>query len=88
MPLVHPLDQSRVPEPLHVVVDALRRLPEDGAHLRARARLRQLPQHLHPLRLEQRLGLLEPVDEQQVLHEKRSLDVKELFVNPLSPVSA
>ena len=43
----------------------------------------ELPQHLHPLRLEQRLGLLEPVNEQQVLHEKESLDVKEMFVNRL-----
>jgi hypothetical protein len=79
--LVHPVDQAGVTQPLDVVVDALRRLPEHGADLRARTRFGQLAQHLDPLGLEQRLRLVEPIDQQQLLHDEESFDVKELLVN-------
>jgi hypothetical protein len=53
----------------HVVVHALRRLVEAHADLGAGTRLGQLSEHLDAPRLEQRLGLLEPLDVQERLRK-------------------
>src|SRR5262249_51146178 len=57
-------------------VDLLRRVAQLLADLRARRRLRQAAHDLHALWLEQRLGLLDPLDVQQLLHPAHYLYVK------------
>jgi hypothetical protein len=62
-----------------VVVDPLRGLAELDCHLGARARLGELPQHFDPLRLEQRLSLLDPVEVDDVSHNKNESLRKRTF---------
>ena len=64
-----------------MVVDPLRGLVELGRHLGARPGFGELPQHFDPLRLEQGLRLLDPIQVHDVSHEKISFYVKEVFVN-------
>jgi hypothetical protein len=63
-------DEAVLDEPLDVVVDALLGLVQTGGDLGARARLGQLPQYLDALRFEQRLGLLDSLQVQEVAHHK------------------
>ncbi len=63
-------DDAVLDEPLDVVVDALLGLVQAGGDLGARARLGQLPQYLDALRFEQRLGLLDALQVQEVSHHK------------------
>jgi hypothetical protein len=60
--LGHLTGQTGPDEAFDVVVDPLRRLVELDRHLAARPRLGELPQHSDPLRLEQGLSLLDPVE--------------------------
>jgi hypothetical protein len=66
--LVHQLDEPRGLQPLDVVVDLLRRVAEVAADLGARARLREPAQDLDAPRLEERVGLFDPVEMEHVLH--------------------
>ena len=63
-------------EALDVVVDGLRRVAENLADLRAGARLGELAQHLDPLGLQQRVGLLDRLDVERVQHLQPVLYVK------------
>ena len=69
--LGHLADQARLDQAFDVVVDPLRRLLELDRHLGARAGLGELPQHFDALRLEQGLGLLDPVEVEDVSHSER-----------------
>jgi hypothetical protein len=57
-----------------VVVDALRAVAELLRDFRAGSRLGQLPQHFHALRLEQGLGLLDPIQVQDVSHGENEFE--------------
>ena len=69
--LGHLADQARLDQALHVVVDPLRSLVELDGHLGARPGFGEQPQHFDALRLEQGLGLLDPVEVEDVSHGER-----------------
>src|SRR5690349_792213 len=75
--LGHLAHEARLHQALHVVVDPLRRLLELDRHLGARPGLGEPPQHFDALRLEQGLGLLDPVEVEDVSHsQSRTLRTK------------
>ena len=73
--------QAGVEQALDVVVDPLWALVELGRHLGARPGLGELPQHFDPLRLQQGIGLLDPIEVDDISHDKISLYVKSRLVN-------
>ena len=75
--LGHLVDQAGLDQPFDVVVDPLRGLVRAGRATSVHdARLGELPQHLDALRLEQGLGLLDPLQVQDVSHGKNEFVYK------------
>src|SRR5439155_27231062 len=70
---------------LDVVVDPLRGLAELDRHLGARPGLGELPQRFDPLRLEQGLSLLDPVEVDDVSHDENQSLRKTIFCQYCNP---
>src|SRR5215472_8382995 len=66
--LAHQADLQQAPD---VVVDPLRGLVELDRHFGAGPGLGELPQHFDPLRLEQGLSLLDPVEVDDIPHDEK-----------------
>ena len=78
-PLGDSLDEARLLEHLHVVVDALGRQAERRRNLRAGPGLGKLAEHIEAGGLEERRGLVEPVEEERVPHCSISIEHSTTF---------